>query len=246
MYRQNEEHRAPRRSFVDEAIRDLATLREEMRFGRQLSFHNGFPLSTATSSQKTPVDLCLSLDNLTVKTGGDATSKERRVSYPPLELVERLPSSRDLSFALQEDVYQIPSSSPSSVSEEEAYAESCQDSQCSDFDLDQYHEDLVIEIFPGVFKPLRPASETEKAWERGECARMTCCLCNVKLAVLLDCEFVVCPDCEAVLPANGEKCATNDCSLPSLQASSTSFGSDSSQADLVQPRGVGIALSLTY
>jgi hypothetical protein len=97
------------------------------------------------------------------------------------------------------------------------------------------NQDRQVEICPGIYCTLRSVEETEDAWNNGRCAFMDCCICTVKLAFLADSEFVICPDCDSILPVDGR---ISDGSLPGLTSSiSSSFSS-------MDQRGVSIAISV--
>jgi hypothetical protein len=67
----------------------------------------------------------------------------------------------------------------------------------------------VVEISPGVFRPLRGSKETWDAIERGFCANVDCFSCSTTLLCIYDAEFVICPVCKVISPA-----VTYDDSLP--------------------------------
>lgn len=229
--------------FLEEANRDLALLREEMQFARQLSFKKRRSSMTIANTA-----IRMPFSNLEPKQMPSISSYgERRVRYPSLAEVSKLPSTRNFPIVEGDDEFgQDASSTSSSVDEDDQSSqelESVAFDECYDVDA---CSDLEIEIFPGVYKPLRGLAETEEAWERGLCSHMKCCLCEAELAFVPDCEFVICPDCETVLPVDAAKGAMSD-SVPSLQSSITSSTSDFELDDVSsgfsKPRGVGIGIS---
>jgi hypothetical protein len=58
----------------------------------------------------------------------------------------------------------------------------------------------MIEVYPGLSKPLRGALETEDAVTRGYIASLTCLECTLKICCIKDAEYVVCPLCHNVTP----------------------------------------------
>jgi len=61
----------------------------------------------------------------------------------------------------------------------------------------------MIEIFPGVFVPLRGADETWSAIERDFYMPAVCLDCNKSIFCIEDAEFVLCPICRVVSPMEG-------------------------------------------
>ena len=61
---------------------------------------------------------------------------------------------------------------------------------------------LMIQVQPGIKKPLRGSDETWKAIEDGR-VTITCCVsCQIDLNCVEDAELVVCPDCTMISPVD--------------------------------------------
>lgn len=58
----------------------------------------------------------------------------------------------------------------------------------------------MIEVYPGLSKPLRGAVESEDAFTRGYFASLTCLACTLEICCIKDAEYVVCPLCHNVTP----------------------------------------------
>lgn len=72
---------------------------------------------------------------------------------------------------------------------------------------DKYGEDgpLHIEVYPGVFSPLRGANETNRAISLG-CFKDTSCFdCMARIRCIQDAEYVLCPTCKVISPLLTEK-----------------------------------------
>mmetsp|Transcript_16428 Transcript_16428/g.31217 ORF Transcript_16428/g.31217 Transcript_16428/m.31217 type:complete len:288 (+) Transcript_16428:120-983(+) len=167
--------------------------------------------------------------------------------YPTTRDASRLPSARHFSILLddesenQEEEDRKPAGTfkedtPTTIDEDEPLLEAC-----ADHHHDHEHESsessndtVEIEIFPGVFKPLRGSQETQHAWDNGLCAQVSCVVCEAELAYVWDCEFVICPVCRAVVPVDASVSGGFDESLPSLQSS---LGSSISSVQSYYPDG---------
>lgn len=67
-------------------------------------------------------------------------------------------------------------------------------------------EEHCLEVAPGVFQLLRGGAEyTHEAWQRGDCIETVCYACNdmKRIACIQDCESVICPECFAISPVEG-------------------------------------------
>jgi hypothetical protein len=147
--------------------------------------------------------------------------------YPTLQEISRLPSARHFSVEHLELAEPTQPASPSAV--ETKLSESS----------------VLIEISPGVLKPLRGSKETEDAWQNGLCEHVSCNVCDTKLACVWDCEYVLCPDCRSVAPVSGSGLTVSD-SQSSSQNSMCSFedSGESMTGVSVQREGVGLGIRL--
>jgi hypothetical protein len=59
---------------------------------------------------------------------------------------------------------------------------------------------MQIEVYPGVFAPLRGAEETSRAFALQRFRDATCFDCSAKLRCIQDAEYVLCPKCKVISP----------------------------------------------
>ena len=61
-------------------------------------------------------------------------------------------------------------------------------------------EQMEMEVGPGIFLPFRGAKETWAAVAHHKTLESTCLDCTTQLVSVVDCEHVVCPDCNMINP----------------------------------------------
>lgn len=66
--------------------------------------------------------------------------------------------------------------------------------------LSTQQQQVQIEVTPGHSAPVRSSQETIQALERGYAEVLSCMVCENALAVVADCQYVLCPDCRVVFP----------------------------------------------
>jgi hypothetical protein len=59
---------------------------------------------------------------------------------------------------------------------------------------------MQIEVYPGIFAPLRGAEETNRAFALQRYRDATCFDCSAKLRCIQDAEYVLCPKCKVISP----------------------------------------------
>jgi hypothetical protein len=62
-----------------------------------------------------------------------------------------------------------------------------------------------LEIFPGLFAPLRGSDETWNAIKRGFSSNVDCFVCSTALIFIADADYVLCPDCRVVSPTGASE-----------------------------------------
>lgn len=234
--------------FIEDTAIDMKNLREEMKLARRLSFSRLDPTSLKPAADTPPGQIeypsrgVVDDMGLSVHATSSPLSSHR---YPTLEEVSRIPSARHFSIYLEDDLDDITDRKPPAV---------VQELESPDFireEEEKYVEDIQIEVFPGVFKPLRGSKETQIAWENGLCSQMPCMVCDADLAFVCDCEFVICPVCRAVVLVDAAENGLHE-SIPSLQSLQSSLSSFLSESEprgescrleaRQRPRGVGLGI----
>ena len=241
MFRSNRRQETEITRFVEDTTLDVRNLRQEMSLARKLSFRRLDP------GLKPPPKAPPSRIHYPTKHVVEEKTNITERKYPTPGEVSRLPSSRHFSQYLDEELDGTMNarSTPSTIEEDHSH------STTSDGDSESRDADIEIEIFPGVFKALRGSQETQRAWETGQCAQMSCFSCEADLAFVFDCELVICPVCKAVVPVEPTETTFSD-SMPSLQSSASSllsfscsdFNDHSVTGASVKQRGVGLGIRI--
>lgn len=228
-------------------------LREEMKLARKLSLKR---IDQAAAMKKPPPG---QIQYPQIEDESSSSSSSILVPikhYPTLAEVSKLPSSRYFGEVLDEEFYeddtpQKPAATitttttttttiTSTIPEHAAHGIGQTTASTNG---------VEIEVFPGVFKLLRGSKETQDAWDCGLCAQAPCMVCDAELAFVWDCEFVICPNCKAVVPVDNTTEPPLGESIPSLQSSlqssMSSFLSESeTAADLPRHGGVGLGIRI--
>ena len=221
-------------------------LREEMKLARKLSLKR---IDQAAALKKPPPGQ-IQYPQLEDESSSSSSSILAPIKhYPTLAEVSKLPSSRYFGEVLDEEFYEDDTPQKNAATITTTTSTIPEHAAHDNDQTTASTKGVEIEVFPGVFKLLRGSKETQDAWDCGLCAQAPCMVCDAELAFVWDCEFVICPNCRAVVPVDNTTEPPLGESIPSLQSSLqssiSSFLSESdTAADLPRQGGVGLGIRI--